>query len=100
MREIEIPLPDDADCGAVERIIDAAIDEIGLRVTLRGTLKKHPGCIHWHLKSGRAPGTLELTLWPERHRAWFSIQSGRAAPWIDETVQSLGNLLRLHLMDE
>jgi hypothetical protein len=29
----------------------------GLRLTLKGTLAKYPGCIHWHFKRGRERGT-------------------------------------------
>jgi dihydroxyacetone kinase-like protein len=35
-----------------------------LRVTLKGTLKKYPGCIHWHLKREGERGTLEMTWSP------------------------------------
>lgn len=45
----------------VTQAIDDALAESGLTVTLRDTLKKYPGCRHWHAKSGRLPGTLEVT---------------------------------------
>jgi hypothetical protein len=94
VRETEIPLPTGADCNAVERMIDEAIAEIGLQITLRGTLKRHPGCIHWHVKNDRESGTLEVTLWPEQHRAWFSVQDGRTAAWINKVVARLSGLLQ------
>jgi hypothetical protein len=90
MREFEFPLAADSDCQKIERAIDRAIAGGGLRVTLRGSLAKFPGCVHWHVKKGREPGTLEITLWPREHRAWFTIQDGRKADWIE------GELRRLH----
>jgi hypothetical protein len=94
MRNIEICLPPEVDCGALERIIDEAIAQSGLRTVLRGSLKKFPGCIHWHVKQGGQSGTLEITLWPQQHRAWFTIQSGRAAPWIEAEIDRLADLLQ------
>jgi hypothetical protein len=32
---------------------------------------------------------LEITLWPAQTRAWFKVQSGRRAPWIDLMVPKL-----------
>ena len=82
MREIELPLPSNHNRREAQRAIDAAARECRLTITLRGTLAKFPGCIHWHLKNGRERGTMEITFWPKERRAWFSIQSGRRAPWI------------------
>lgn len=93
MKDIEIPLPPDMECAKVAHAIDDVIAEMGLTVTLRDSLRKFPGCTHWHVKNGRDPGTLEITLWPQEHRAWFSIQSGRTAPWIDERVKWIAQLL-------
>ncbi len=76
LRNIEIIVPADAADGNVEHAIDQAVAEVGLTVTLRDTLKAFAGCVHWHVKNGRESGTLEITFWPEEHRAWFSVQSG------------------------
>ena len=89
MREIEIALPRTVAPAKVVRAIDAAIQEHALTVTLRATLRSFAGCTHWHVKEGRAAGTLEITLWPAEHRAWFSIQKGRKAPWIAKRVTQL-----------
>ncbi|HEX4142160.1 MAG TPA: hypothetical protein VHY91_01310 [Pirellulales bacterium] len=89
VRDVEIRLPPDADCCEIGRIIDQAIAQAGLTVTLRDELKRFPGCIHWHAKNGRQSGTLEITLWPQQHRAWFTIQDGRAADWIDAKMTLL-----------
>ncbi|MEX2173794.1 MAG: hypothetical protein WD872_05490 [Pirellulaceae bacterium] len=97
MRDTEIHLPTGVTCQRVEQVIDEAIAQRGLQVTLRGSLKKYPGSIHWHLKNGRASGTLEITLWPERQRAWFTIQDGRVAPWLDGEIERLAELIRQRL---
>ncbi len=89
MRQIEISLPPNAADAGVEQAIDDAIARAGLRVTMRGTLKQFPGCIHWHAKNGRAPGTLEITYWPAEHRAWISIQEGRKGDWIEGQLKPL-----------
>lgn len=94
MREIEIPIASNADLQAVERSIDRAISDSGLDVTLRASLRKLPGCVHWHVKRGREPGTLEITFWPQERRAWFTIQDGRRAGWIDEQVGVLADAIR------
>ncbi len=94
MREIELLLPTEVDDPAVERLIDEAIAQSGLQVSLRGTLKKYPGCVHWHVKSHGEPGTLEITFWPGQHRAWFAIQNGRRAAWIEGAIERLGELLQ------
>jgi hypothetical protein len=99
LRTVEIRLPAYVDCGDVERAIDQALVDVGLHITLRGTLKKFPGCVHWHAKRGRERGTLEITLWPPMGRAWFTIQSGRTADWIDEKLQSLGATIQQRLLN-
>ena len=58
MHDIEITLPPDLETDVVEERVDEAIAQSGLNVTMRDTLKKVPGCIHWHLKLGRNPETL------------------------------------------
>jgi hypothetical protein len=96
VRDTEIPLPVKTDCEKLIRFVDEALVERELRVTLRDGLKKFPGCIHWHVKKGRMPGTLEITVWPEQCRAWFTIHDGRAADWLDDEIKQLSKMLRLH----
>jgi hypothetical protein len=82
----------------VEQAIDGTLAAAGLLVSLQGTLEKFPGCIHWHAKNQGDSGTLEITLWPQERRAWFTIQDGRRADWIkdkmklvkDEILRQLG----------
>lgn len=95
MRNIEIQLSADIDLANVETAIDRSLHELGLTVNLRGTLKKLPGCVHWHARQSRESGTLEITLWPPEHGnpgttwAWFSVQDGRQADWIDAKIDAL-----------
>jgi hypothetical protein len=58
-------------------------------VTLCGTLKQYPGCVHWHLKHGADKGTLEITLWRAQRRVWFKVSSNRSAKWIELTMNNL-----------
>ncbi len=96
---VDIPLPASADCTTMEQRIDEAIARCGLRVSLRGTLKRFPACIHWHVTKGGTTGTLEITLWPQEHRAWFSVQKRRTAAWIDAEIVRLGNVIQAQLCD-
>jgi hypothetical protein len=97
LQEIAIAIPEGCDCADIEAAIDRAIVEAGLSVSLRATLKSFPGSVHWHAKSGRASGTLEVTLWPREHRAWFTIQDGRKASWIACKLKSIGDAIRRQL---
>jgi hypothetical protein len=67
------------------------IDEMsarhGLSISMKGTLKKFPGSIHWHLKKGRECGTLEVTLLPAERRLWFSMHDNRSAEWVMEMAR-------------
>lgn len=99
MRDIDVPLPRGTDAEIIEQF-DDVVAQSGLTVTLRDSLRKYPGCVHWHLKKGREPGTLELTLWPDERRAWFSVHRGRAAPWIDAELERLAATLQQRLTED
>jgi hypothetical protein len=86
MKEIEIPLPRNADCLLVSKTIEKICISSGLRVTLKASLSKFPGSTHWHIKRRDDKGTIEITLWPAKHRMWFSIQDGRVGAWIEEKI--------------
>jgi hypothetical protein len=97
MQNIEIILAPTTDpCGA-EMKIAATLMTAGLDISRRGTLKKFPGCIHWHAKRRGQAGTLEITLWPRQHRAWITIQSGRRANWITDQLPTVLAALQLAL---
>ena len=79
MRDIEILLPSNCEVDNIAQATDAALFEVGLRVTMRDTFKKYPGRIYWHAKHGCETRTLEVTFWPKKRRVWFTVQSGRNA---------------------
>lgn len=76
-----------------ETDLESAFLASGLTVTLRTTLKQLPGSRHWHVKRGRAPGTLEVTLLPSQRRAWFGIHSNRRGEWIAAAMSDLKQAL-------
>ena len=89
MTETEIVVPPPWDAARLGGRAEAAFARHGLQVAMKGTLRTHPGCVHWHLKNGGAAGTLEFTVWPDRRRAWFQVQGGRAAGWIGDVLPAL-----------
>ena len=92
--ETPIALPARLEPARVTALLDALLAEAGLQVTLRDTLRRYPGCVHWHLKRGRERGTLELTYWPAAGRAWLSVHRNRVAPWITPTIEALQQQLQ------
>ena len=83
MIDLEVKIPSAAKAFArLETTIDRLIIVHELTVTMKTTLSKHPGSIHWHAKRGRERGTLEITLWPSQKRLWFSMQDGRQGDWV------------------
>lgn len=89
MTEIEIPLPANVSKGNVIRVVEAACAATGLRVTLKDSLRRYPGSIHWHYKRGQEAGTLEITFWPNASRLWCKIAANRASEWIAPTITQL-----------
>ncbi|HEY3991119.1 MAG TPA: hypothetical protein VGM02_17600 [Acidobacteriaceae bacterium] len=86
MTEVEFAVPPACSLRGAAALIEKACRECGLRVSTRATLQSYPGCIHWHVKRGIQPGTLELTLWEAKRRVWASVQDGRRAAWIVEAL--------------
>lgn len=97
MDEVEIRVPPRVDWLQAERTVEAVCAASGLAVALKATLVRYPGSVHWHLRRERQAGTLEITLWESAHRIWLSTQTGRAAPWIDQTVPDLRQALETGL---
>jgi hypothetical protein len=89
MREIEVAVAADARLDGAEVVIEAACAAEGLRLTLKGTLKAYPGCVHWHYKLGKEAGTLEITLWAAKRRIWFKVNAGRHGGWIEGMIERL-----------
>jgi hypothetical protein len=89
MVNYEVNVPTGEDLMDAEQIIEACCEKEGLHITLKSTLSKYAGCIHYHYQKGTERGTLEVTIWPRENRIWFSIQAGRTADWIIESVSQL-----------
>ena len=102
MTEIEITIPLQTNLTQAGQIIERCCMAEGLSASLKGSLSKYPGCIHWHFKRDGQRGTLEITLWTNVRRIWFSIHTGRTGAWIEETVarlkQDLEKDLALHAL--
>src|SRR5688572_17762825 len=97
MREIDVQLIENADLDAAQTLVERLCAEDGLRLTLKGTLAKYPGSVHWHYRRGRERGTLEITLWSLRRRLWFKVSDGRGGDWMDETIVRLKSALEAYL---
>ena len=89
MQEIPVTLPSQPDFRVIEGLIDRFGSEQGLNCNLKATLKKYPGCVHWHFKQKGHSGILEITLWAQTRRLWISLREGRRAAWVDEMVPAL-----------
>ena len=94
MQETEIELPAGFPGEKLPDLIERCADAEGLGTTLKGSLSRYPGCVHWHFKRGRERGTLEATYWPVEQRLWLSVQSGRTGEWTDSAVLRLQATLR------
>ena len=107
--EFELDIPIEVAWHSVSPVIENSCASIGLCRTLVATLKKYPGCVHWHYK--RTPGiggfsdpdgcviqedisnrgTIEITAWEEQRRVWVQVRSGREAPWTSEAAVWIAN---------
>ena len=95
--DLEIRVPTGGDWAHAERAVEAVCDAQGLTVSLKATLVRYPGSIHWHVRHPDEPGTLEITLWESAHRIWFSARPGRAVPWTDTAAPRLQSALEAQL---
>ena len=66
-------------------------------MTLKGTLAKYPGCVHWHFKRDRQPGTLEITLWDREGKVWFPTRPGRTGGWVEDSIERIRQSLEQRL---
>jgi hypothetical protein len=90
-------VPTGATLDHADRVIERCCATVGLRIASRGTLNTYPGSIHWHLKKGSQPGTLEATYWPSKRRIWLAIHANRAGPWIADAVVHLSTEIERQL---
>ena len=94
MTEIEVIFPKAFDADAVVSAIERAGANEALHLTMKTTLKKYPGCTHWHFKTGEESGVLEVTWWPDSEgkrpsRLWLSAHNNRQADWMLEIIPRL-----------
>lgn len=86
MTETEFAVPQSSNLRGAAALIEKACQDCGLRVSTRFSQHQHSGCIHWHVKRGIQPGTLELTLCETKRRIWASVKDNRHAAWMDEAL--------------
>ena len=94
MEEYPIQIEPTFDAEHIETAVASCSRGLGLLETMKGTLAKYPGCVHWHFQKPLVSGTLEVTSWPSRNKLWISIQEGRRAEWLEEAVPSIERCLR------
>lgn len=97
MTLIDFAVPQSCNLSGAAALIEKACRGCGLRVSARSTLSSYPGCVHWHVKRGMQPGTLEVTLWEAKRRIWASVQDGRRAAWIDEALPQVKDAVETEL---
>jgi hypothetical protein len=89
MREIELDVP----AGIREDILILRIEEScaasHLTCTLKATLTKYPGSVHWHFKQEKQKGILEITWWKKEQRLWFKVADNRTGEWISVSLPKL-----------
>ncbi|MEP0521897.1 MAG: hypothetical protein ABJP63_03150 [Hyphomicrobiales bacterium] len=98
MTDVDIKLPEFSDTHAVVTAIEDVCAKEALIVSMKSTLKKYPGCIHWHFKRHNERGVLELTWWPcseamKPARLWLSAHSNRKAEWMQRLMPRLKTLI-------
>jgi hypothetical protein len=90
MKTYKIRINSRSDLSRAEDVVEECCRKAGLEITIKRTLRSYPSSIHWHFKkSGELHGTLEFTLWNEKHKAWFSVHDNRKAAWVDVLIHSL-----------
>ena len=98
MKDYPIEIEGHFDARQVEIAVEKCSRDLGLLESLKGTLAKYPGCVHWHFRKPLVNGTLEVTSWPSNKMLWITVQQGRRAEWLEEVAppmeRSLQNALR------
>lgn len=90
MTNLEINLPPTLNAQLVPAVVEDVCVNANLHATMKSTLKKFPGCVHWHFKNAEETGILEVTWWPRdsdsrASRLWLSVHGNRTADWIEQT---------------
>jgi hypothetical protein len=97
MRTQEIPLSGELEEQFVLATLESACSETGLTLALKSRLQSYPGSTHLHYKRACAHGVLEITYWPQKKRAWFSVHENRESYWIDELLPKLASRIQAGL---
>jgi hypothetical protein len=98
MENLDIKSPVNLDAETIASVIEQVCATANLRVTMKSTLKKYPGCIHWHLKKEDERGILEITWWPcdaetKRPRLWLSVHRNRTADWVESLKPEIKTMI-------
>jgi hypothetical protein len=86
MLDFVFNIPPNADPSQVEALVESMVSLERLEMTMKSSLAKHPGSVHWHFRKPEERGTLEITWSPRENKLWASIQAGRRAEWIEPCV--------------
>jgi hypothetical protein len=97
LKEVEFRVPKHSGLRAAEAMIESVCAQRGLTIGRKGSLASFPGSIHWHFKTQKERGTLEITLWPNGRRLWAQVQKGRRAAWIDRELPVLRQAIEKQL---
>lgn len=102
MTDLEIELPANLNPARVPTIVEEACASANLYTTMKSTLKKFPGCVHWHFKTAKEKGVLEATWWPREPgttppRLWLSVHGNRTADWIERLGPELAASIKTRL---
>jgi len=89
MIEVNIEIPENANTDIVIDSVERVCLLHQLSCTLKGTLASYPGSVHWHYKSGKQKGTLEITWWENNNRLWLKVADGRTGRWIEESLPQI-----------
>ena len=89
MVEVNIEIPEKVNTAGLINLIERACLAHELTCTLKGTLVKYPGSVHWHFKKDKQRGTLEITWWENKNRLWFKAADGRTGAWTEETMSQM-----------
>ena len=105
MTEFEINLPDKLDARLVPAVVEEVCASLDLKRKMKSTLKKFPGCVHWHFKKSDEKGVLEVTWWPLDHdaqgsRLWLSVHGDRTADWMLQIMPQIKSMIEATLENQ
>ncbi|MEM9709027.1 MAG: hypothetical protein AAF871_09555 [Pseudomonadota bacterium] len=102
MTNLDIVLPDTLNIRLVPTVVEEVCASANLHETMKSTLKKFPGCVHWHFKKEGEKGILEVTWWPREDaaqlsRLWLSVHGNRTADWIQQIKPQIKTMIEVSL---